>query len=116
MLVSYVRGDFYYGFSSGSWELNETKECEIASRTSRPLDDRKDVLLCGMDTRTAWKLSWIRSDLRTVVYEHARRFAVTFHSAGESRGRRRRSGSAREHQKASIVSDLATALSIEVNG
>jgi len=88
MLVSYVRGNFYYGFSSGTWDLNEVKECERASRTSSPPIDGKDVLLCGMDTRQAWKLSWIRSDLRTVIYDHARSFAITFHSAGEPKGKK----------------------------
>ena len=88
MLVSYVRGNFYYGFSSGAWDLNEVKECEMASRTSLPPIDRMDVLLCGMDTRQAWKLSWIRSDLRTVIYDHARSLAVTFHSAGKPRGKK----------------------------
>jgi hypothetical protein len=88
MLVSYVRGNFSYGFSSGAWDLNEVKECEIASRTSLPPDDKMDVLLCGTDTRQAWKLSWIRSDLRRVIYDHARSLAVTFHSAGESRGKK----------------------------
>ena len=88
MLVSDVRGNFYYGFSSGAWDLDEIKECEIASRTSLPPDDKTDLLLCGMDTRQAWKLSWIRRDLRTVVYDHAQSLAVTFHSAGEKRGKR----------------------------
>ena len=105
MLVSDVRGNFYYGFSSGAWDLDEIKECEIASRTSLPPDDKTDLLLCGMDTRQAWKLSWIRRDLRTVVYVHVRILPSPFTVRVKKEARERRYGSARKYRKASIVSD-----------
>ncbi len=84
MPVVYMRGNTADGMRQGTWDYGEVKECQIASRSTQPPDNRGDLLLCGPDTEYVWNISWLRPDLKTQIYEGARTFRVTFRSAGRS--------------------------------
>jgi len=73
-----------YGVKPDTWDYGETKECQLASRSTQPPDERGDMLLCGTETLTAWGMSWLRPDFKSQIYQNARTFPVTFRSAGHS--------------------------------
>jgi hypothetical protein len=83
MLVAHVQGDMFLSHLGASvWNFNEVIECQIASRTSIPPDERGDLLLCGAKTQLAWSQTWLRPDIKTQIYAAAERQAVEFRSAG----------------------------------
>ena len=84
MQVAYLKGNWAYGVTQGMWDYGETRECQLASRSSQPPDKRLDVLVCGSDTELAWNLGWLRPDLRNKIYENARLLKVRFRSSGHS--------------------------------
>ena len=86
MLVVYVRGNVADGVKQGTWDIGEVKECGDTNRAVLP-DKRYDLLVCGAETQAAWELIWLRSDIKSQIYESARLFAVAFHSGGRSRQR-----------------------------
>jgi len=83
MFVVHVQGDvFLPHLSTGIWNFGEVIECQIASRTSIPPDERGDLLLCGAKTQLAWSQTWLRPDIKTQIYAAAERQAVEFRSVG----------------------------------
>jgi hypothetical protein len=83
MLVVDVQGDVFLSRLTASiWNFGEVIECQIASRTSIPPDERGDLLLCGAKTQLAWSQTWLRSDIKTQIYAAAERQAVEFRNAG----------------------------------
>jgi hypothetical protein len=83
MLVAHVQGDVFLPHLSASlWNVSEVIECQLASRTSIPPDERGDVLLCGEKTQLAWSQTWLRPDIKTQIYAAAERLAVEFRSVG----------------------------------
>ncbi|PYX09411.1 MAG: hypothetical protein DMG88_07140 [Acidobacteria bacterium] len=88
MLVAYVQGDVLLpALTSAIWNVDETKECEIATRddlSNPPSDERGDLLLCGDKTRFAWSQTWLRGDIKSQIYQSAKEQAVKFHSIGHS--------------------------------
>ncbi len=84
MQVAYLKGNWAYGMTQGTWNYGETRECQLASRSFQPPDTRGDVLFCGSDTELAWNLGWLRPDLRNKIYENARLLKVSFRSSGHS--------------------------------
>jgi len=81
MLVAYVRGSWVIGVTPGTWNVGETKDCEIASRSPILPDSRGDVLLCGEVTRETWGLA-AGNDLRSQIYEAATPRDVAFVNSG----------------------------------
>ena len=87
MLVAYVQGDVFLPvLRAGVWNFGERIDCQVASRTSTSPDKRGDLLLCGAKTQLAWSQTWLRADIKTQIYEAAKRETVTFHSAGHDAG------------------------------
>lgn len=86
MLVAYVRGNFAYGVKPDTWDIGELKECENTNRAVL-LDKRWDLLVCGAETQAAWEQSWLRSDLKSAIYQSATIFSVSFLSIGRSKYR-----------------------------
>lgn len=88
MLVAYVQGEVLLpALTSAIWNVDETKECEIATRddlSNPPSDERGDLLLCGDKTRFAWSQTWLRGDIKSQIYQSAKEQAVKFHSIGHS--------------------------------
>ena len=83
MLVAYVQGDvFLPNLRAGVWNVGEGLECQIASRTSIPPEERGNLLLCGAKTQLAWSQAWLRPDIKTEIYSAAKKQAVRLHSAG----------------------------------
>jgi hypothetical protein len=83
MLVAYVQGDIFLPhLRAGIWNVGEGMECQIASRTSIPPDERGDLLLCGAKTQLAWSQTWLRPDIKNEIYGAAKKQTVKFHSAG----------------------------------
>lgn len=90
MLVAYVQGDIFLpSIKSKTWTSSESVECQMASGTSIPPDQRGDVLLCGAQTQLAWAQTWLRGDIKSRIYENATILNVTFHGAGHGAGRYR---------------------------
>ena len=54
MQVAFLRGNAAYGMTQDKWDYGETKECQLASRSSQPPGPRGDVLVCGSETELAW--------------------------------------------------------------
>jgi hypothetical protein len=85
MLVAYAQGDIFLpALRPGSWQVGETRRCEIASRGSLRPDKGRDLLLCGDTTQLAWSQTWLRGDIRNQIYDAAKALKVSFHSAGHS--------------------------------
>jgi hypothetical protein len=84
VLVACVRGNYAYGVKPGTWALGEVKECGMAKRAMLP-DQRRDLLVCGAETQAAWDVAWLRSDIKSLLLDSAKTFAVTFHGVGRSR-------------------------------
>ena len=84
MKVAYMCFNADYSMRPGIWNEGETKECQIASRSTEPPDKRGDLLICGNSTQTGWSISWLRPDIKSQIYENASTMSVTFHSAGHS--------------------------------
>jgi hypothetical protein len=83
MLVAYVQGDvFLPNLRAGVWNVGEGLECQIASRTSIPPDERGDLLLCGAKTQLAWSQTWLRPDIKTEIYGAAKKQTVKFLGSG----------------------------------
>jgi hypothetical protein len=83
MLVAHVQGDVFLPHLSASiWNFREVIDCQIASRTSIPPDERGDLLLCGAKTQLAWSQTWLRPDIKTQIYAAAERQAIEFRSVG----------------------------------
>lgn len=83
LLVAYLQGDvFLPHLKAGIWNIGERTECQIASHTSIPPDERGDLLLCGAKTQLAWSQTWLRPDIKTEIYDSAKKQRVTFHGAG----------------------------------
>jgi hypothetical protein len=88
MLVVYVEGDIFLPkLSAGTWNVGEAQRCQIASRGSVPPDKKGDLLLCGGKTQLAWSQTWLRSDIKSQIYEAATAHPVVFHSMGKPAGR-----------------------------
>jgi hypothetical protein len=90
MLVVNVQGDvFLPKLQACTWKIGQTERCEIASRGSILPDARGDLLLCGDKTRLAWSQTWLRSDIKTQIYNAAQIRTVKFHGIGQDGGRGR---------------------------
>jgi hypothetical protein len=88
LLVAYVSGDVYLPrIETEYWAPGKTVECYLASGTSFPLDKKGDLLLCGTSAEIAWNASWLRSDIKTNLYDAAQRETVRFQSMGHGGGR-----------------------------
>jgi len=78
-----VQGNYAYGVKPGTWDLGEAKECGMANPAMLP--DRRDLLVCGVETQAAWDVVWLRSDIKSQILDSARTFVVTFHGTGRSK-------------------------------
>jgi hypothetical protein len=88
MLVAYVQDDgFLLDLRPGSWDFGETKRCAIASRGTIQPDQRGDLLLCGDKIQLAWSQTYLRDDIKTQIYDMAKKQFITFHSVGHGGGR-----------------------------
>ena len=86
MLVVYVHGDvFLPDFRSATWNSGDAVDCELASKTSIPIDKRGDLLLCGGLTQLAWSQTWLRADIKSQLYQSANTLAVDFSWHGSRR-------------------------------
>ncbi len=83
LLVANVEGDvFAPALTATSWKLGAGMDCQVASRTSIPPDERGDLLLCGGKTQLAWAQTWLRPDIKNQIYNAAKKEVVQFHSSG----------------------------------
>jgi hypothetical protein len=82
--VADMQGNLADGLRPASWDYGQIKQCQIASRSTQPPDERGDLLFCGPATLLAWNISWLRPDLKSQIYQNTRVFGVTFRSGGHS--------------------------------
>jgi hypothetical protein len=87
--VAYLHGDVFSPspMSSALWSESKNLNCELASETSVPPDQRGDLLLCGAQTEFAWSQTWLRGDIKSQIYDNSAPFTVIFHNGAHGGGR-----------------------------